>query len=95
MEKVCADVLGVAPANYTALSRLAFARYSRGACKAAERAYRHVLALHPSDTVMMIGLGWTYTKQGRPDDAAAQFQRAIEIQGTDLRAQAGFEACCR
>ena len=93
-EDVCKAVLRTGPANYLALSRLAYAQYNRGAFTEAEASYRKVLALYPSDLDMMLGLGWTYTKLDRPEQARGFFEAVLRIRRTSLGARAGLEACC-
>ena len=93
-EDICRKVLRPAPANYLALSRLAYAQYNRAAFTEAEASYQKVLSLFPSDLDMMLGLGWTYTKLGRPEQARALFDAVLRIRRTSLGARAGLEACC-
>lgn len=92
--EVCRDVLKIAPGDYTALSRLAWAQYNLGAFKDAEKTYEKVLSMYPSDVEMMLGLGWTYTKLKRVDDARATFSRVLQLRSYSVRARAGLEACC-
>jgi len=93
-EETCQAALKLAPGDYTALSRLAWAQYNQGSYPAAEATYRKVLELHPSDVEMMLGLAWTHTKQGQKEPARALFLRVIQLRTLSVRARAGLEACC-
>ena len=91
-ERVGKRILKRAPQDYLAQSRLAFIAYSQAKYKVAEEHYKQVLSNYPSDVEMMLGLGWTYLKQGRKGDAKPMFKRVLRIRQSNLNAQAGLAA---
>jgi tetratricopeptide (TPR) repeat protein len=93
-EETCRAALKLAPGDYTALSRLAWAQYNQARYADAAATYRQVLELYPSDVEMMLGLAWSHTKQGEKEAARALFLRVIQLRTLSVRARAGLEACC-
>ena len=91
-EVLAKEVLGVAPNNYLAGSRLAFIYFSLGKYRQAEKQYKRVLEAFPSEIDMMLGLGWTYVKQGRKKEAEEIFKEVLTIRRQNLNARAGLEA---
>lgn len=85
-------VLRRAPHNYLASSRLAYITFSLGRYKDAETYYRAVLDDYPSDTEMMLGLGWTYLRQGRKAEARAMFEAVLSIRRQNVNARAGLDS---
>ncbi len=90
--KIGEGILKAAPRNYLATSRLAFIAYSQGRFKDAENLYKDVLTDYPSDVDMMLGLGWTYVKQGRRPEAKAMFSAVLAIRKSNTSARAGLDA---
>ena len=86
-------VLRTAPRNYLAARRLAFVYFSQGKYDKATRTYRAVLRDYPSDTEMMLGLGWTLLRQEKKAEARAQFGAVLEIRRKNANALAGLKAC--
>ncbi len=86
------DVLKKSPLNYLAGSRLAYIYFSQGRYKKAEQQYQKVLDDYPSELEMMLGLGWTYLKQGRKPESRAMFNEVLGIRRHNLNARAGLEA---
>ena len=89
-EREANDILAKAPHNYLARSRLAWIHYSQGHYAAAEKAYRAVLDDFPSDVQMMLGLAWTWLKQGRKGPAREMFERVLTIRRKNESARAGL-----
>lgn len=89
-EKLCAEVLAVAPGDYLALSRTAFIHYQQGRWDLAERFYRQALALYPSNVEMKLGLAWTQLKQGKQDQARASFQQVLQVAPDSTSGQEGL-----
>ena len=92
-EQVGTAILKGAPRNYLALSRLAYVAFSQGRYKIAAERYQAVLADHPSDLEMMLGLGWTFLKQGRKAEARKMFEMVLSIRRQNVNAKAGLQAC--
>ena len=90
-ERVGKWIMKVAPRNYLAGRRLAYIAFSQGKYKAAETRYMSVWADHPSDVEMMLGLGWTYRRQGRKADARKMFETVLSIRRKNANAKAGLE----
>jgi len=80
------------PDNYLAGSRLAYIYYIQGKYKPAEQQYQAVLKNYPSEIDMMLGLGWTYLKEGRSAEAREMFQKVLSIRRQNANALAGMKA---
>ena len=83
-------LLDIDPRNYLGRSRLAWVHYVRAHYALAEALYRDVLADYPSETDMMVGLAWTWSKQGRHREAADMFARVLDVRPDHASAQAGL-----
>jgi tetratricopeptide (TPR) repeat protein len=78
-EKLCAEVLVLAPGDFLALSRSAYVSYQLGRWEKAASSYRQVVALYPSNIEMHAGLGWALLKQGKGADARPEFERILSV----------------
>jgi tetratricopeptide (TPR) repeat protein len=85
-------VIGLAPGDFTAQSRLAYIHYNQGRFDQAELWYRRALAGYPSNVEMRAGLGWSLLKQSRPKEARAEFERILRVAPDHLSAQQGMAA---
>lgn len=90
-EKVGEQVLVRAPRNYLAASRQAYIAFSQGRWKIAEQRYQEVLDDYPGDLEMMLGLGWTWAKQGRAAEAKAMFKKVLTIRKENVNARTGLD----
>ena len=90
-ESIGKELLAVDTHNYLVNSRLAFIYYSSGQLPKAEQFYLKVLDWYPSDTEMMIGLGWTYKKLGKPKEAKEFFTKVLSIHRQELRVIEGLK----
>jgi tetratricopeptide (TPR) repeat protein len=88
-ERAGRAIVAKAPGDYLATSRLAFILFSQARFKEAEVLYRQVLDNYPSDTEMMLGLGWTWLRQGRKDEARQMFDAVLAIRRQNASAKAG------
>ncbi|MCB1153206.1 tetratricopeptide repeat protein, partial [bacterium] len=91
-QSIAEDLNAKAPTNYYAGSRLAYIYYAQGKYAEAERQYKAVLAAYPSEYEMTLGLGWTYLKMGRKEDARAAFNEVLTIRADNLSARTGLES---
>ncbi len=91
-EVVTAEVLQMAPRNYTARSRFGWIAFNQGRYKVAETHYSAALADFPSDLEMMMGLGATFARQGRKVDARALYERVLLVNKDHLSAKAALQA---
>lgn len=90
-EKVAVAVLAADPHNSTALSKLAWARYSLGRYADAADSYRKVLLDYPSDVDMRAGLGWSLLKLGKASEAAAEFRAVLLVAPKHSSAKTGLD----
>ncbi len=90
-EKVSVAILALDPHNSTALSKLAWARYSLGRYSDAAESYRKVLADYPSDVDMRAGLGWSLLKLGKSADAAAEFRAVLNVAPKHTSSKTGLD----
>ncbi len=91
-ENYARKVLKKAPANYYANSRIAWILYSQGRYSDALVYYKKVHDWYPSDLEMILGLGYTYLKIGKKEDARKYFQAVLQIRQNNLRALHGLNA---
>ena len=66
--------------------------YRAGRFAEAEAAFRNVLGLDPGSWPARYNLGVTHMKQGRLDDAAAELERALEIESESPRSAPAHRA---
>ena len=90
-EKIGEMVLTRAPRNYLAGSRMAYIAFSQGRWKVAEQRYQEVLDDYPGDIEMMLGLAWTWAKEGRAADAKGLFQKVLAIRKDNVNARTGLD----
>lgn len=84
------EILKKAPHNYLAGSRLAFIYFSQGKYQKAEVQYMKVLESYSSEIEMMLGLGWTYQKQGKKAEARKMFEEVLSISNNNKNALNGI-----
>jgi len=70
----------------------AWALYNLGRFEDAERVYRRVLALHPSDLAMQAGVGWCLLRRGRRGEAEAEFREVLRVSPENTAALTGLAA---
>jgi tetratricopeptide (TPR) repeat protein len=78
------------PNNYTALSRAAWLAYLRQDYRAAAATYRKVAALYPTDTEMLLGLGFSLKFSGNVTEAMQQFRTVLLLSPNNTRARTGL-----
>ena len=78
-ERLGHDVLGIAPGDFTAQSRLASIQYTQGNYAPAEAWYRRALESYPGSVEMRVGLAWSLLKQRRLTDARAEFEKVLRV----------------
>lgn len=66
-----------------------------GDIEAAGECCRRVLALHPDHGEAHVSLGHVYFQQGRPDEAAAQYVKALETNPQSIGALNNLAKACR
>jgi tetratricopeptide (TPR) repeat protein len=86
------EILRKAPLNYLAGSRLAFIYFSQGKYHKAEVQYMKVLESYSSEIEMMLGLGWTYQKQGKKAEARKMFEEVLSISNNNKNALNGIRS---
>jgi Flp pilus assembly protein TadD len=69
---------------------LAWALYNLGRFDNAERVYRRILELHPSDLTMQAGVGWCLLRRGRPAEAEAEFREVLRVAPENASARTGL-----
>lgn len=84
------DVLKKAPGDFTAISRIAYARYQQGRFAEAEKWYRKALAGYPSNVEMRAGLGWCLLRLNRFDEAKREFRAVLSIAPDHTSSQEGL-----
>ena len=78
------------PCNYTALSRMAWMKYSRKEYQEAATLYRKLVELYPTDTEMLMGLGYSYLLQGEKKNAISCFRQVLLLSPNNERALSGI-----
>jgi tetratricopeptide (TPR) repeat protein len=91
LEQTAEEVLARDPENYLALQRLAFAKFSTQHFGEAERLYRRLLVLYPSDVEMRSCLGWTVLRMGKQKEALSLFSEVLELNPTHALAKQGLQ----
>jgi len=91
-EKIAGKIIAKAPNNYLANSRLAYILFSQARYGEAEKKYKKMLALHPGDMEMKLGLAWTYVKMGNRKKAIKYFNEALQVRKHNVNALAGISA---
>jgi tetratricopeptide (TPR) repeat protein len=90
VETTCRTILKQDPKNYTARTYLAFALYQLGNFREARKIYESVVADFPSDLEMILGVGWSYLKEGDKQKSKETFNRALKVAPQNARAQEGL-----
>jgi tetratricopeptide (TPR) repeat protein len=91
-ERVGEEALALAPADFTAVSRLAWIHFNQGHLADAEALYRRALAAYPASAEMRSGLGWTLLKLGRTREAREAFEAVLSYAPDLASAQQGLTA---
>ena len=78
------------PNNYTALSRTAWLLYLRRDYSQAALTYRKLVALYPTDTEMLLGLGYALKMAGERTEATQQFRTVLMLSPDNSRALEGL-----
>jgi len=78
------------PNNYTALSRTAWLLYLRRDYKQAAITYRKLVNLYPTDTEMLLGLGFALKFAGERKEAAQYFNTVLLLSPNNSRALEGL-----
>lgn len=81
--------------NHLAMRRMALCLYQLGRFDDAERVYRRVLELHPSDLEMLEGIGWCQLRRGEAAAAAASFREVLAVSPRSAGAAAGLASSAR
>lgn len=89
-QRTAQSALRLDPNNYTALSRSAWLTFLRQDYRAAAAAYRKLTALYPTDTEMLLGLGWSLKWSGNVTEAAQQFRTVLLLSPDNPRAKQGL-----
>lgn len=89
-QRTAQSALRLDPNNYTALSRSAWLTFSRQDYRAAAATYRKLTALYPTDTEMLLGLGWSLKWSGNVTEAAQQFRTVLLLSPGNTRALQGL-----
>ncbi|MCB1140872.1 MAG: tetratricopeptide repeat protein [Leptospiraceae bacterium] len=87
----CASLLKIDSKSYYARTSQAYAYYATGNFKEAEKQYLSVLEDYPADTEMLIGLGWSYIKQGNKPGSKAVFDQLKDMVPGDERVKSGIK----
>ena len=88
--KVGQSVLKIDPNQYTAISRMAWAFYSKGDFNEAQKRYNQILTLYPADIEMKLGLGWAHLKGGNKKEAERLFEEVLIVSPGNPRGLAGW-----
>lgn len=78
------------PNNYTALSRSAWIYYLQRDYKQAAMMYHKLVTLYPSDTEMLLGLGFSLKLGGDRKEAAQYFNTVLLLSPDNTRAAEGL-----
>jgi tetratricopeptide (TPR) repeat protein len=78
------------PNNYTATSRLAWMYYVKRDYKQSAILYRKLVGLYPTDTEMLLGLGFALKYAGEKKDADKQFNTVLLLSPDNARALEGL-----
>jgi tetratricopeptide (TPR) repeat protein len=89
-QKLGEEVLRLAPADFTAVSRLAWIHFSQLQYAEAEPLYRRAVAAWPASAEMRTGLGWTLLKLGRHREAREVFEAVLAFAPDQLSAREGL-----
>lgn len=90
LQVACKGILKLDPKNYTARSYIAYSLYTSGNYEEAEKYYASLIIDYPSDTEMLIGLGWTYVQLKDKKKAREILAIANQITPADERIKNGL-----
>jgi tetratricopeptide (TPR) repeat protein len=76
--------------NYTALSRMAWIQYSKKEYVHAVMLYQKLVDLYPTDTEMLLGLGYALLFKGEEKNAASCFRQVLLLSPDNERALSGL-----
>lgn len=79
------------PNNYTALSRLAWLQYLKRDYRIAAGNYRRLTTLYPTDTEMLLGLGYALAMAGDTKESERCFRTVLLLSPENSRALDGLE----
>lgn len=79
------------PNNYTAISRMAWMNYVKRDYKQSAILYRKLVGLYPTDTEMLLGLGFALKYSGEKKDADKQFNTVLLLSPDNSRALEGLK----
>ncbi len=83
-------VLQKDPHNYTAISRTAWLLYQRREYVQAAAMYRKLVDLYPTDTEMLLGLGYSLKLAGNKEESAQCFTTVLLLSPSNARALEGL-----
>jgi Flp pilus assembly protein TadD len=83
--------VGLAPDRATFLSNLGYAQHQLGDIAGAIVTYQRAIEKDPKLGSAWINLGSALVDQGKLDDAARAFRKAVELDPTDPRPKANLE----
>jgi tetratricopeptide (TPR) repeat protein len=89
VDVACKTILKLDSKNYFARSTLAYTNYVLANYKEAETYYESITADYPADTEMLIGLGWSYLKQGNKAKAKVLFASLKKVIPNEERVTSG------
>jgi tetratricopeptide (TPR) repeat protein len=92
IELVSKSILKLDQKNYTGRSSLAFAFYTLGDYKNAIVYYESLIKDYPTDTEMLLGLGWSYMGQMEKQKANSIFKIVERILPYDERVRMGLKS---
>lgn len=84
------NALRLAPRDYRWSHYLALGYRARGDMDRAGAQYAHVLTLRPNDLAAVLGLARIELEQGRTEEAAIHFHRALKLDSASAAAMAGL-----
>jgi len=90
-ESVAHAALKMDGKNYTAMSKMGYILFQQEKYEEARAMYQRVLDNYPSDVEMRLGLGWTFQRLGRREEARRHFLEVLEVYRTNQSALQGME----
>lgn len=84
-------VLRLDSKNFIARSKIAYSLYLSGQYPGAEKYYQGLVHDYPTNTEMLIGLGWTYLKRGKRKSAREILEKAEQIAPENQRVISGLK----
>jgi len=92
-EKTGLEVLKLDADNYLAGSRLAYTYYNLTRFDMAEKYYASVLKRYPGDIEMRSGYAWSLFKQGKYEQAKAEFRKILDVAPRHAASLEGIGLC--